>query len=318
MSKKILLTILLIAILLPKAVLAQEEGKISPSITIAPSILDLDVEQSEAIEEVIKVTNNSDFALPVKVDVNDYTVDEEGVPDYSLDTTEWSPKGWIELDPADLILEPLASRDITINIAIPEFADPGSHFATILFKPILPPEYFAKDSAHVIPYIGAVIALNVEGEELKAKEDYLEIREFLRGEASEGEMKEEFYSKLYNDDVYYHKVSGDIVVKNIFNREVAYKSIDGVTLFPQKVRALTSFLDQELPFGRYRAELQISDENEEVIRNIVFWERPTVGEVILLILRIILLIVLISLVVLVILKRKNLKKAFVVLLSNKK
>lgn len=315
MFKKILLITILLVSLFPRSIQASEpEG---PSITIAPSILDLDVEKEEEIKEVIKITNNSDFPLPVKVDVHDYTVDENGVPDYSKDPTEWSPIGWIEVDPADLILEPLESRDITLKISIPEFAAPGSHFATVLFKPVLPPEYFTKDSAHVIPYIGAVVSLNVAGEELERKEDYLSVKEFVRGESEESK-EEEFYTKIYNDDIYHHKVSGEIVIRNIFNKEAAEKSIDDVTLFPQKVRALTSFLSHDLPFGRYKAELKIGDKKDEVLRSIVFWERPTVGEIIFLILRAILLIGMIGVFILIILKRKNLKKAVMILFARKK
>jgi hypothetical protein len=319
MLKKILLTTLLIAIFLPTAVLSQEEDKdnFDPLLTIAPSILDLDVNRKQEIERKISVTNNSGLPIPIKIEVNDYTVDEQGVPDYSEDTSEWSPKDWIKTDPSDLIIKPSEIKEIALSITIPEYAQNGSHFATVFFKPVLPPEYFEKDSAYVIPYIGAVVSLSVKDKDLVTGEDYLEIKEFLKGE-TENEEKEEFFSKMYNDDVYFHKVTGNIVITNIFNKQVAVHPIDSVTLFPQKVRSLTNILDQDFPFGRYRAELQVSDESEQTFRNLVFWEKPTVWEIVFISIRIILLILLIGVALLVVIKRNNLKKAIVILFSNRK
>lgn len=317
MLKKILTTTLLIAIFLPTVVLAQEEESFDPLLTIAPSILNLDVERKEENEETIKVTNNSDFPLPVKVDVNDYTVDENGIPDYSEDLTELSPKSWIKLDPSDLIIEPFETREILLRITIPEYAQNGSHFATVFFKPILPPEYFEKDSAHVIPYIGAIISLNVKDKDLVTGENYLEIKEFSKKEI-EDEEKEEFFSKMYNDDVYFHKVTGNIIITNTLNKKASVYPIDSVTLFPQKVRSLTNILDQDLPFGRYRAELQVNDEKEQTFKNLIFWEKPTVWEIVFIIIRITSLILLIGVIILIVLKRNNLKKALLVLFTNKK
>lgn len=292
---------------------ASEE--VAPAITIAPSILDLDVERGSELTDDILVTNDSEWALPIKVEVNDYTVDEQGVPDYAEDTSGWSPRTWIKIDPADLILSPSEQREVILTFTIPEYAQHGSHFATVLFKPVLPPEYFEQDSTPVIPYIGAIVSLNVSAEELEEKINYLEIKEFQKGESEDAKSEEEFYSKVYNDDVYYHKVNGQIVIKNIFNKEVATKSIEDVTLFPGKVRSVTSFLDHDLAFGRYKAELYLSDKSTEVSSSLVFWESPTIGEIILIILRIVLILVVIVGVVLLGLKRKNLKRALKTLFS---
>ena len=288
---------------------------IAPAITIAPSIFDLDVAREQALTEEILLKNDSDFAMPVKVEVNDYTVDEEGVPDYSEDISDWSPKTWIEVDPSDLILDKFEQRKVTLTITIPEYAQSGSHFATVLFKPVLPPEYFTEDSAHIVPYIGAVVALNVIGEDLEEREGYLEVKEFRKEETKEEE--EEFFSEISNDDVYFHKVSGIIIIRNIFNKEVAVQTIDSITLFPQKTRSLINTLDKELSFGRYKADLQVKDEKERVQRSLVFWESPTLWELIWIILRIVLFLLMTCIIVLLIKKRRNIRKAIGVLVAKK-
>lgn len=320
MFKKIFITTVLITILLPIGVLAQElqgDEKASPSITIAPSILDLDVSRSQTLEKKISIKNDADIPIPVKVEINDYSQNEYGIPDYSLDSSDWSPKQWLVIEPADFILESYGVREVTVKITIPEYAQPGSHFATILFKPVLPPEYFEADSAHVIPYIGAIVALNVKGEGLEGEKEYLKIQEFVKQETNE-EEDEEFFSQVNNDDVYYHKVSGNIVVRNILGKEVAFKSVDEVTIFPKKARSLTSLLEHDLSFGRYKAELHLSDGNEEVVKSITFWEKPTIGEIILIILYASLSLIIMGTSIFVIKNRRNLKKAIKVLFINRK
>ena|GEM_PF-5553601 len=251
-----------------------EEEKISPALTIAPSILDLDVEAEQTIEKTIAITNSSDFSMPVQVEIMDYSVDDQGFPTYVDDPTDWSPKSWILPEPKDFILKAHEKREITIIISVPSKALAGSHFASIIFKPVLPPEYYQPHSSHIIPYIGAVMALNVISDKNQPKADFLEVIKFSPYKNLQSNPIG-FEASFENTDVYYHKVEGEVYVENILGHQVSKIQIDNRTMLPKKSFVDMLELEDDLSFGRYNARLIIGDDQNPEVKYTSFWVLPS-------------------------------------------
>jgi hypothetical protein len=315
MFKRALITILLITSLLsfPTSILAQDilgDEEVPPSLTIAPSIIELEVNQNEEITQVISVTNNSDIILPIKIETTEYTQNEFGIPSFSETDLQYSCRDWIEVDPTDFALNPYESRDITITALIPQAAEPGSHFASVLFKPILPPEYFKPQSAHILPYIGSVIALNVNIDEYERINEYLEVENFHSQNHFQSEPLELSFG-IRNKDVYYHKVEGEIIIYNLLNIEVDKVTIDNATIFPKKSRSLSNNLEEQLFGGFYTAKLVIGDGNYQTEKSIRLFVVPSI-------ITILVFLLILDLSILLILKRKNIDDAIRVLLKKQR
>lgn len=289
------------------------QNTLNPGITISPAIFDLNVKRGKKFKEVIYVTNDSEFSMPVTIDINDYSVDEYGAPDYTEDESDWSPKGWIEIANSDMILEPGEKRKVTLKFSIPKSkvkAEAGSHFATVLFKPIIPPEYLEEDSTHVTPYIGAIVALNIPGENGVYERKEIEIEDFKTKEQVNTRYVE-FETKLINEDVYYHKVNGEITIRNVFGKESGKMPVEEITIFPQKNLYFNDEFDRRLFGGYYRAEMSLNDTENQYLEKTAFWVIPSLFTIF------VFLILLITIIFLFIF-RKNLFRAIKVLLGKSK
>lgn len=284
-----------------------QEGE-TPSLTLYPSIIEVETAPEEIISNVITVRNNSNLIVPVQIEVSDYSIDSQGVPTYISNSPQWSPKDWITVEPSDIILEPKEKREIEVIISVPETALGGSHFAAILFKPIMPPDYFETQSTHIIPYIGAVIGINVETDEVVSSTDFLVVEDF--NQSIDEELEEVlFTTTLHNDDVYYHKIEGDITVSNLFDNIVVKEDVEGVTLFPESSWEIENTYGSRLPFGKYTAVLSVSGEGDWASETVTFWVKPTILEVFIMVFILIGAILAISAIVVLIKKRKNVVKA---------
>ena len=271
--------LILASLLLPLTSHAQEnDGAPPPALTIAPSIIELEVKPGEKYEEVLYVTNGTSSPLPVTTDFKDYTMDEEGMPVYFEDTSGWSPRDWITVEPPDFILRDNERHEIILDVNVPEKAKSGSHIAALFFQPVLPEDYFEAESAHIIPYIGAVIALNVRNGEEEKRTDYLEIQEFAPVQEEDSDVLS-FSTKLFNDDVYFHRVGGSIEIYNIFDDNVHSELVGDITLLPEKLRSIEKELSEKLSFGKYRAELVLGESGSNTKTRIAeFWIPPTLAQ----------------------------------------
>lgn len=307
---------ILISPILSSAQDPTEETTHQPSLTISPSIIDIDVTPDETLEESITIENNSIEPIPVTIEVLNYSTDQYGYPSYTDDSVEgWSPINWITVEPTDLIVEPANPREIKLTINIPKEARSGSHLGTIMFQPVLPPDYFTPHSAHVIPYIGSIIALNVRTGEEEPVSNFLNIKQFSADTETEEQKKVDYTALIENRDVYYHKVTGNIDVYNIFNKLVLQKEVESTTILPEKESYITGTLAEELSFGKYRAEFTVQENEENDMETIEFWVPPTVLEIIQMIFVLLLIILLLGFVYLLIFRRENVKKSIDIILS---
>lgn len=299
MFKRILITTLVLFSLLATATRAQN----SPALTLSPSLFEISTEATKEYTKVITVSNTSELILPVNIEISDYRIDADGIPDYSEDETTWSARNWTKAEPADIILEPGESNDITLTIAVPELAEPGSHFITVFFQPVLPPDFFEGEAAQVVPFIGAVGSIDVVNDDFISPDDYLELNDFQPNREA---PEINFSSEVKNNDVYFHRIEGTVSFTNLFNNKVKEIPVENITILPRSSRKLKQILDTRIFPGRYKVDIFVTDLEEEVSDTTVLWIYPTILEAGGTVLGI-------SLLVFLILKRKNISKAIRVL-----
>ncbi len=283
---KRILFILLISLTFFRGAYAQEDTLESPKLNISPSILSTNIVGGKTTTKYITIENFSSLAIPVGMEIKNYTLDENGSPQFFDTFIEYGAKDLIELDTKNIILEAGESREIEIQLNIPSKTPIGSHFATILFKPILPPNYFGAGSTHVIPYIGAVVIINVGNQDYASISNIFDIREFKpKAQSSSATKSLLLTAKMKNNDLFYHKPRGKIEIFDFFNRKVDEIELQEQTVLPGRVRNIEKTKEaNSYLFGKYRAVLSISSENINLEEEKSFWIPPTLFEIALIIL----------------------------------
>ncbi|MCK4827663.1 DUF916 domain-containing protein, partial [bacterium] len=140
-------------------------AQIPISLNIAPHTFDLQVLPGEKIEDKIRIYNLSEVAVPIQVRVVSFEAAGEGGEIAFLESEEdisFNPRKWIEIENPNFILEPQEKEDVNFSIQVPENAEIGGHYATVIFEPKLPSFYFEEEAVRTIPEVGALFLISVK------------------------------------------------------------------------------------------------------------------------------------------------------------
>lgn len=257
---------------------------ISPRLSVSPHTFELDVFRGETRTETIKISNKSKVALPILARTVDFTAsDEEGgmaFDELSQDIS-FTARKWIKIENPNFILEPGEMEEVRFKIEVPENAEPGGHYAVMLFEPQLPSFYFEEGKPRAIPVIGVlflfsvqiftlepeahqkleVVEFSVPGEErLIALENFTSnissaIFRIFSGGTAQAAAKititerspRNFILQIKNNDIYHTKPFGKVVIYNIFGKKVGEAKIPQKTILPGKIRRFPIEFTPEIP-----------------------------------------------------------------------
>ncbi len=247
-------------------------------IAISPLVFELTGDRGDTIENFVKDLNPSEensislvmefekivpFGEVGQVLPQTASSDEDNVP---------SVTNWIQAEPNEFTLGPGEERLVKFTINVPNDAEPGGHYASILASSKSVSGSGAVDVG-VAYRIGSLVLLTIPGEFI---ED-LDVAGFQAPKYSEyGPVP--FSIRLENNGSVHLKPNAIITVANMLGRKVAEIPVEGRNILPNSVRAIESEWDQKwLLGGRYTATLNgtygrtDSQISPEVI---VFWAFP--------------------------------------------
>jgi len=255
----------------------QAEG-VSPRLTVAPHTFELDVFPGEVRHEKIKIFNQSETAIPFSIQTTDFTAEDDSgemIFDESVQDISIAARKWIKIEKPNFILEAGESGEMPFSIEVPENAEPGGHYAIILFQPALPSFYFKEGEVRAIPQLGVLLLLSVKTLTLEpvSAEEQIEIVEFgipkeerlenleklaaialqiiPKVQAAQINILEKtpssFILKIKNNDIFHHKLEGKILIHNIFGKKVGEQNIKMTTILPGKVRKIPIEIQLETP-----------------------------------------------------------------------
>jgi len=274
-SSKIFLIAFALCFLLVNAVKAET---VVPKIGVSPSTFELELERGKVFEGTIKIFNKSDVPIPMIVHATDFSaVNETGqmVFDDSLSDPVSSSKLWFKLENPNILLDPQGFENLKFSINVPDNAEPGGHYAVVLFEPQLPSYYFAPDQPKTIPIIGVLFLLSVKGEGPGTNEP-LQVLEFsipanlhlkflekslasvfgVFSEAWAAGEKEvlivessnfPFSLRIKNNDIYHIKPEGKLEIFNLLGMKVGETEIQKTTILPGKIRQIPVEFKEKLP-----------------------------------------------------------------------
>jgi hypothetical protein len=256
----IALVLLVLGFGIHRAVAQTNDGAVS--LGVSPQILDLTANPGETIENIFRLTNASPEEVDIVTTPKNFTPrGEEGAVDLTVDNTNFSLAQWINVTPSTVKIAPGQTQDFAVEIVVPNEAEPGSHFGSVVFQTI-PPEQEGS-AALVSQEIAPVILVKIAGETTETAE----IVEFKTEKSSySNEDSFTFLSRLENTGNVHFKPTGKIVIKNMLGDEVSELELDQRNVLPDSIRQITSEWQPEgFQFGRYTATLtMVYGENDEI------------------------------------------------------
>ena len=264
--KKIIFYLILVSCLLSLVSIANAQSD-DLGLSVYPQIFEMDVFPGQEVEQEIFLTNIGQMALPVNVELSDFSAEEnsgEMFFDDSMNDPIISSKTWFEIENKNLILEPDEKRKINFKIKVPENAEPGGHYSVMFFKPQIPSFYFKAGQPKTVPVVGVLFLLSVSNLSLEpvVSDNLVEVAEFSIPETERllgvekvfanisglipgvgvaqasvvDKTPEKFMLKIKNNDIYHHKIEGRAFIYNFFGKMVGEIEIKKTTVLPGKVR----------------------------------------------------------------------------------
>ena len=294
LPRKKLITATLIASLifaaLSTSLFAQSTGEDTSSavgdigIQISAPIYNFTIDPGETAQEIIKVRNVGKTVRTFYPEVFDFKpLNETGTPQFLLegedDSYTYSLASWVKVSTEGIKLQPDESSALNFVISVPKDAEPGGHYAGILFG-TSPPKVGGTQIA-ISNKVGSLVLVRVAGDakESATVEEFSTPKSFLEN----GPVP--FTVRINNTGDVHVQPKGIIEIKNTFGRTVETISVNegSANVLPQSIRA---FLDGDgnnltwnpngLTIGKFTATLTLSygDPAQNLTTSESFWIVP--------------------------------------------
>ena len=249
-KKNILFAILVIGgMILTQAVFADK-----PGIGLSPLTFELTGNPGDVIENYVKIGNpSSEHTISVKMTVEDIAPTGEAghVIVEPAETETYSLAGWTGCEPEEFILEPKQERKIKFTIRIPENAEPGGHYGTVVAGStgVIGPGI---TGTAIVPRVGALVLLTIPGE----MKENLVVKDFSapRNYFEYGPVP--FAVRFENLGTVHSKASASITITDLRGKKVAEVPLSQKNVLPNSVRKFDASWDQKwLWGGKYIATL---------------------------------------------------------------
>ena len=223
------------------------------SLGIAPLTFEITANPGDIVENYLKVYNPSpDTSVQIEMVIEDIAPTGEAghVIVEPAETETYSLARWIETEPKEFSLAPREEKFVKFTINIPENAEPGGHYGTVIAGAKLVAGPRATGAA-ILPRVGSLVLLTVPG----VMREELIVKEFIAPNYSEfGPIP--FTIRFENTGTVHVKPTGYITVTNWLGQKVANIEFPSHNVLPRAVRKFETSLPQKWLFaGRYTATL---------------------------------------------------------------
>ena len=215
-------------------------------LTVAPMRLELKADPGESLEATVAVTNSSGRALNMTTEVTDFVAEEGGetprfVP--SSEVSPWSMSPWVRIEPSTFVLEPGEKGEVTVVTVVPEDAEPGGHYAAVLFSSTTADA----QGTGVVSKVGSLILLSVSGDIVESGQVSLNVPRLLE----KGPVP--FGVEFANDGNVHVKPEGTIIVSRWRGDTLAELPIGGENVLPDSQRSFEASWTEASDFGIFSA-----------------------------------------------------------------
>jgi len=303
-QRKIVLIILGLFFLFsfPGSVFAAPSSASKSSLGVSPAIMEEVLVPGEEKKTGVWVLNITDFPLPIKANQESFTVQADILEGAGQ---TFNASSWLRVDPQNFILSAHERKKVAIIIDVPPNAEPGGHYATIYFQPLISASNIRSQTTYLSAKVGVLMFLTVKGEIIEqANLQNLGTDPFSQF----GPI--DFSLSFQNRGNVHLLPSIEVVIKNFWGKEVGKVPFNPQIILPKTEKEIKTRWNKKFLLGRFSAQAYVSygSANDKLkSKPIIFWVIPWLP-----------LFFLTATVVLCIVVRKKLKAAIKILLGKKK
>lgn len=221
------------------------------SISISPVTFELTANSGDILVNKIRIYNPSDSTIAVRMEVEDFSpMGELGevivAPEEEM---TYSLKRWVRTEPTEFTLKPREQRFINFTINIPDNAEPGGKYGSILASTVgvAGPDI---TGAAIAQKVGALVLLTVSGE----VEENLIVKEFTVPNFSEyGPVP--FSIRFENTGTVHIRPRGFVTVFDWRGNKIVDIEFPQQNVIPGAIRKIEVSWDRKWLIGRYTATL---------------------------------------------------------------
>lgn len=227
----------------PSSLAHASESALSASPAILEAVLDL----KKPTETTLSIQNNTNFPLPIKGSSSAFLATET-IREKDKDT--FNASRWISLEPSDFILQPNELKQVKVKINPPKDAEPGGHYATIYFRPLIPEDAVSRGGNVSLARIGILAMMIVPGD---ISPELTQSPLSAPSWSSFGPIK--FWSNLTNEGSIHLLPSSTLTIKNIWGHVVAELKPEPSLVLPHTTKEHNFIWEKKLGLGPYKATL---------------------------------------------------------------
>lgn len=243
-------------------------------VAISPLTFELTANPGDVLQNKLRVFNPTQSAVLIQMEIEDFAVaGERGeVRIETAGSETYSLALWVKTSPESFRLEPNEQKTVDFTIEVPENAEPGGHYGSVLaaIGGVIGNEGFVGTA--VSQKVGSLVLLSVSGDMV---ED-LRIKDFTAPEFLEyGPVP--FLIRFENKGTVHVRPRGFVTITNWRDKKVVDIEFPQLNIIPGSVRKVETSWDKKWLLGKYAATLVGSygaSNNPLEPRVITFWVFP--------------------------------------------
>jgi hypothetical protein len=273
----VLVLIGLLGLIAGLKVLAAESAPSSLGLTVSPPSFELSANPGDVIEETVRITNESGVTLTLEASVEDFKVEgTEGNVNVKTDTDPNAFSTWFRFSQKQFQVKSKETLTVPVRIEVPRNAEPGGHFASVLFNPKVVPGSSDQIGARVVQRVGSLFLMRVSGavvedgsikklstktfagewDEVTASDGKTKILVARDEKLTEERPKRWFdrgpvaFDLLFKNNGNVHfKPAGTLTIYNLFGKKVDTLALDPRNVFPGGERRITVIWPRQSLWG---------------------------------------------------------------------
>jgi hypothetical protein len=252
---------------------AQSSSEGTFSTSISPVTFELTAKPGDTLKNVVKVTNVSTLTLQYTMQVEAFVGNELGqatiVPNKDDADPALALDDWTTVSPSSFTLKPKEQQIVSYTIVIPKNAEPGGRYGSVLAAAkALDTNELAGTGAKVGQKVGSLVLLSIQG-----PINYVaSIKDFTPTKQLFEHTPITINTRIHNQSTVHIKPKGFITLTNLFGKKVVQIPFEERNVLPDGDRLLTTEIKDNLPIGRYTANLALvyGDKNAQLISSTSF------------------------------------------------
>ncbi len=238
--------------------LAQE----SLSVSVTPPLFQLTIGPGERWVSTLKIINNNPYEVTYYATPVDFAAEGEGgkgtfIPLIQGEYASTTLGSWIEITPDPIVIPKNSSWEVPFEVAIPEGASPGGHYAAILVGTRAEGATVNGAALNVSSFVSSLLFVRIKGDVIESGR----IREFTSSGTWYETPSADFVVRFENTGTTHLRPQGDVRIYNMWGKERGVIPINQErsnfgNVLPQSIRKFEFTWNGErsaLDIGRYSA-----------------------------------------------------------------